>query len=311
MSYSKHPLWQPPPSGATDIEIAPGVRMPLVSGGNSGQRLWLKQGGRALDTAFHYGDKAQTSVGQAIAPYPRSEVFVTTKVMCCPSLIKPEVCTKAGMKGRGYGNHLLVTFPKQQLDHSLRMLNTSYVDLVLLHQPCLTWEGTMKAWRTLEEAQRAGKIRAIGVSNFNATQIERLVHESTIKPATNQVMYSIAGHPKKYRIDETGMEYGSAKHGSDYATLAACRKHGVTLYAYSPLGKSSKIDVLGHPIVQQIATAHNYTPAQVALRWSVQQGIPVITSSRNSVHVDQALAVPNLMLSDEEMDLLEQAEQLE
>ena len=94
-------------------------------------------------------------------------------------------------------------------------------------------------------------------------------------------------------------------YGSDDGTLQACRRHGIIYCAYSPLGLTSKVQVLGNPTVWEVASSHNYNPAQMALRWAVQLGVPVITSSSKPAHVDQVLFAPQLKLSDEETDVLE------
>ena len=99
--------------------------MPYMTGGNSNQALWLKRGGRSLDTAFRYGDRVQRAVGQAVAEsgLPRSDVFIITEVMCCPTNRNPAVCTPKRMRGLGPGNVRLLNDQAAQLTKSLQLLN--------------------------------------------------------------------------------------------------------------------------------------------------------------------------------------------
>ena len=102
------------------------------------------------------------------------------------------------------------------------MLQLDQVDLLLLHWPCDTFEETMAAYRVMEDAVEAGKARAIGVSNFNASMVDRIARAAKVKPAVNQCAFSVAGH-----TDDTW--------GRDDATVRMCKKHGITFEAYSPL----------------------------------------------------------------------------
>ena len=139
---------------------------------------------------------------------PRSSFFVTTKVPCCPSaaFLVAAGGTPAACQPLGHNT-------TAQINHDMTMLGLDSVDLLLLHWPCDTFNETLAAYRVMEAAVAAGKARAIGVSNFNASLVDQLVAAAKIKPAINQCGYSIAGH-------------SSGRWGRDDATVAACKKHG-------------------------------------------------------------------------------------
>eukprot|EP00658_Telonema_sp_P-2_P073516 TRINITY_DN6259_c0_g1_i5.p1 TRINITY_DN6259_c0_g1~~TRINITY_DN6259_c0_g1_i5.p1 ORF type:complete len:352 (+),score=86.44 TRINITY_DN6259_c0_g1_i5:95-1057(+) len=248
-------------------EISPGVHMPMVNFGICNHTLWLQSGGRGLDTALVYGDAAQAEVGSAISAsgLPRSSVFVTTKIPCCPSL-----------QWEAYNNNsnaTCATVPSNSsadIAHDLRTLGLEYVDLMLMHWPCDRFEDTLATYQVMEGMVAAGQARAIGVSNFNAPLIDRLVRHARVKPAVNQCGLSVADHTM------------TPEWGRDDATVEMCKRHNVTFQAYSPLGGwalGGTGHVLNDPSVKTIAAAHNKSSAQVALKWLVQQGIVVVTSS--------------------------------
>jgi 2,5-diketo-D-gluconate reductase A len=198
---------------APTVEIAPGVNMPLMNMGICNHTLWLETGGRGIDTAFVYGDDKQQEVGAAVraSGLSRSSLFVTTKVPCCPA--DRWMKFAGGSPGACPGNDT-----QAQIKHDLQNLGLGYVDLMLIHWPCDTVEETMAAYRALEDMHAAGKARAIGVSNFNATMVDAVVQAAKVKPAINQCGFSIAGHSQ-------------GAWGRDDATVAACQKHGITYEA--------------------------------------------------------------------------------
>mmetsp|Transcript_34832 Transcript_34832/g.81345 ORF Transcript_34832/g.81345 Transcript_34832/m.81345 type:complete len:303 (+) Transcript_34832:112-1020(+) len=267
-------------SGATpSIEIAPGVKMPLLNAGIGNRSIWVEAGGRGLDTAFIYGDDDQKSAGTTVAKsgVPREELFITTKVPCCPS------------------NFVQCTFSDTHanLQHDLDMLGVGQVDVMLLHWPCETFEQTLRAYKAIEDFYDAGKARAIGVSNFNSTLLSSFVKAVKVKPAVNQVGFSVGGHFP----DESPW-------GRDDATLAESRKLGVHLTAYSPLGGITKVDVFHDATVLAIAAQHNRSAAQVALRWLTELQIPLITTTSSIAHAQSDLDIFDFTLSKEEMQQL-------
>jgi len=286
---------------APTVEISPGVHMPLVNLGISNHTTWIGTGGRGLDTALVYGDDAQAETGRAVraSGLPRSSLFVTTKVPCCPApqwakfnnITDKAMCSSIKSK---YGS-LNTT---AQVEHDLQTLGLDYVDLLLLHWPCDRFEDTLKTYQALEALVAAGKARAIGVSNFDASLIDQLVAAVKVKPAVNQCGYSLMGHYPHGPEDVWGR---------DDATVAMCKKHNVTYEAYSPLGGwalGGTGSVLKDPTVLSIAAAHNKSSAQVALRWLVQQGIVVVTSSNEAAYDQADLALWDFQLTDAEMATL-------
>merc|ERR1719247_3146330 len=124
----------------------------------------------------------------------------------------------------------------------IKQLNVDYIDLLLIHAPA----GFCGAsWKVLEENVKNGKLKSIGVSNFNKKQLQNILDKGTIKPAVNQISYSVFDH--------------------DEETIAFCRANGITVEAYSPLGSQwESKSVFTEPTVTSIAKAHNVSQAQVA-----------------------------------------------
>lgn len=245
----------PPAPPIPSVPIAPGVKpLPMVSlGTGSGQHadvaaataLWLRVGGRAIDTAHDYRDEPAVAAGIARSALSPSDLFITTKISC--------------------GTYDAAA---EQVDDNLRQLGVASVDLTLIHfNKCWGSKGASLAetWRALEDARAAGKSKAIGVSNFAAADLVALKRGARYwPPAVNQMSTSVGYH--------------------DDATMKYCDGEGITYMAYSPLcggsnGSScSHGSVMTRPQVVAIARAHGVSPAQVALKWLVQQGRPLATA---------------------------------
>ena len=264
--------------------------MPLINLGISNHTLWIAEGGRGLDTAFVYGDDAQKETGEAVraSSLPRSELFVTTKVPCCPakrweSFVGGEgICDQLGSN------------TSAQIEHDLNTLGLEYVDLMLLHWPCDSLEETLQTYRVMESMVSRGTARAIGISNFNATMTEALVREANVKPVINQCGFSIGGHT-------------SPEWGRDDATVSTCKRLGIHFEAYSPLGgwaRNGTGHILDDPTVKAIATSHKKSAAQVALKWLLQQDIIVVTASNEKAYDDSDLDLWDFMLTSEEQERL-------
>lgn len=275
----------------TSVEIAPGVNMPYINLGGvhshpSNYTTWLELGGRGLDSALMYGDDVQVAVADAIqaSRIPRGKLFVTSKVPCCPAPFT-KWC-------QWYDAEFdeLSAFTRAKID--ARLLGVEVVDLVLLHWPCATMEQTIATYRSLEEFALAGKARAIGVSNFNASVIDALYAAGLrVPPAVNQCGFSVGNH-------------NSSESGRDFETLSKCKERGITYSAYSPLGGLSGVDVLGNPVVKSIGQKHGKSSAQVALRWLTQQGVVVVTASDKASHLETDLEIFDFTLADDEMNAL-------
>jgi len=272
------------------VEIAPGVLMPLLNfGDQKNHTAAIALGARGVDTANVYGDAQQREVGEAVrtalrAGVPRSDLFVTSKVECCPA---------GDFMGKlpGAAVCLVRKDPAKNIQHNFDVLGLDYVDLMLLHWPCDDPDDSVATYKALEPLVASGKARAIGISNFNGSALEALLPRISVKPAVNQAGYSIAGHSEDLW-------------GRDDATRLASAKYNITFSAYSPLGgfaMGGTGHVLNDPTVNAIAAAHNSTAAAVALRWVTQQGVVAVTSSDNPDHIAGDLASFELELSDAEM----------
>ena len=214
-------------------------------------RWALELGYRHIDTAQAYGNEG--SVGRALreSGLARDEVFVTTKFYP--------------------GNR----DPAAEVERSLRRLGTDYVDLYLVHWP---QRGPAWAWPGMEQARERGHARSVGVSNFDARQLEEVIATAVHPPVVNQVEFS----PFEYRR----------------ALLKACTRHGLALEAYSPLGTGR---YLSDPTVERIAQRVGGTPAQVLLRWCLQHGVPAVTKSTHRERIEENAQVYDFALSEADM----------
>jgi len=253
-----------------------------------------------MDSALDYGDARQEEMGAALRHatarfnISRAEIFVITKVPCCPK----QPFGKAGWPFLPAPNCTHARNTSADVAYDLRTIGVERVDLMLLHFTCDRFEDTLTAWRALERAQREGKARAIGVSNFNQSDIEQLVKMAAIKPAVNQAGFAI-GSPLNKTL------------GRDWGTIRACKELNITYQAYAPFGErkatapTSKINVLTDARVKRIAQRHNVSTALVGLRWILQHGLSVVSRSSNAGHQAEDLTVfAALELTQEDMDVL-------
>ena len=275
-------------SSVPRVEVSPAVYMPLLNFGfQNDHAAALKMGVRGLDTALTYGDPQQTEVGKAVreSRIPRSEIFITTKVPCCPAQFTTRLCPPSQS-----------TNVTANVKHDLKMLGLDYVDLLLVHWPCADFEATVATYLALEPFVLSGVARAIGISNFNSSAIEALMPRVNVTPAVNQCGFSISGH-----FESTSLW------GRDDATHASCIKHRITYSAYSPLGGVAKHGtghVLNDPTVNAVAASHNRSAAQVALRWVTQQGVVAVTSSDKLTHTASDLQSFDFNLTSAEIEEL-------
>jgi len=245
---------------------------------------WLTVGGRGLDTALTYGDTVQQEVAAAMdsSSVPRDQIFLTTKIPCCPfSLTKS--CSDPEFGGTA----------AQSIARDIKLLGRP-VDLLLLHWPCDHLADTLSSYAALEDALAKGLTRAIGVSNFNASMLKKILPAVKVKPAVNQCGHSIGAHNASH----------NPGFGGNDETVQFCQKHDISYSAYSPLGGLTGTDVFKDPTVIAIGKKHNVGPAQVALRWLVQQKISVVTAGNNPVHQAQDLDLFSFSLTKGEMQQL-------
>ena len=223
----------------------------------------LELGYRAIDTAVMYGNEVEVGEGLRASGLPRAELFVTTKVL--PTDIDAGALQSSAQA-------------------SLERLKLDQIDLLLIHWPNRAIP-LARSSEALCDARRRGLTRAIGVANFPSALLDEAVRLAATHGealATNQCEY----HPRL--AQET--------------LLAACRRHGVVLVSYCPLGQGR---LMSEPVITAIAARHGRTPAQVVLRWHLQQpGVAVIPKSASRAHLAENLDSFGFALSPEDMEAL-------
>lgn len=220
----------------------------------------ISVGYRSIDTAQAYGN--EEGVGNAIVKcgLPREELFITTKIWI----------TNAGYEKA-----------KASIDESLKKLKTDYIDLLLIHQPFGDYYGS---YRAMEEAYKAGKVRAIGVSNFYPDRYLDIVHFSEVKPAVNQVETHI------FQQQKVAKEY--------------MKKNGTQIMSWGPFAEG-KNDYFNTPALKEIGAKYGKTAAQVALRFLLQSGVVLIPKSVHKDRMEQNFDIFDFELNKDEMKKLE------
>ncbi|KPC74675.1 glyoxal reductase [Thermoactinomyces vulgaris] len=215
----------------------------------------IAAGYRSIDTAAVYQNEAGVGAAIKAAGVPREELFITTKVWNAD---------------QGYESTL------QAFEESRTKLGLEYVDLYLIHWPV---KGKYKeTWKALERLYKDGKVRAIGVSNFQVHHLEDLMADCEVKPMVNQVEF----HPYLVQTE----------------LRAFCKQAGIQLEAWSPLMQG---EVFRVPLLQELAEKYGKTPAQIVLRWDLQHGVVTIPKSVNPDRIKANADVFDFELSAEDM----------
>ena len=214
----------------------------------------LNNGYTRSDTATGYVNERAGGRGMRASAKARDEIFLETKLW--PSFFERPTA----------------------VDETLERLSTDYIDLMILHQPA---GDTVAGYRILEKAYKEGKIRAIGLSNFDVAQTQRILDECEVVPTINQVEC----HPY---FPQTELK----------ALLA---EHNIALQAWYPLGGRGNDSIMSESLVQELAEKHGKSPAQVLLRWHIQQGHIVIPGSKTPSHIAQNIDLFDFTLTDEDM----------
>ncbi|MDO4355081.1 MAG: aldo/keto reductase [Clostridia bacterium] len=214
-------------------------------------------GYRHIDTAHHYYN--ERGVGQAVkeSGIPREELWITSKLW--PDEYGEAITGKA-------------------IDEMLARLDMDYLDLLLLHQQVGDYIG---AWKAMERAVREGKVRAIGLSNFESGRLEEILEICTIAPAVLQVEC----HPYYQQHD----------------LLKRVEAHGTRLECWFPIGHGDP-KLIGEPVFAELAQKYGKSPVQIILRWHVQEGHIVMPKSSNPAHLRDNLNLFDFALTEEEMN---------
>nr|WP_253293549.1 aldo/keto reductase [Kineothrix sp. MSJ-39] len=218
----------------------------------------IKTGYRMIDTAQAYGNEKEVGEGIRLSGIDRKDLFLVTKV-----------------------NFTSYENAEQAVMQSLADLQTDYIDLLLLHWPFANYYA---AWRSLESLYQAGRIRAIGVSNFEPDQFLDLIAYNKIVPAVNQI--------------ETNLY---CQRNTERSWLD---KKQVAHMAYAPLGQGNRNEMYAEPAVLALARKYGKTPAQILLRFLTQKHIAVIPRSTKPEHIRENFALFDFSLTDEEMTQL-------
>ncbi|MGN7799882.1 aldo/keto reductase [Leifsonia sp. 22587] len=223
-------------------------------------------GYRHVDTAAKYGNEVGVGRGVAASGVPRDDWFVTTK-----------------LDGNYQGDDRAVA----GLDASLQRLGLDYVDLLLIHWPLPQRDQFVSTWETFIRLREAGKARAIGVSNFKPAHIDRLLAETGVAPAVNQIQLSPAIPRREQRAYDS--------------------EHDIVTESWSPIGGSG--DLLAEPVLADLAAKHGRTPSQIVLRWHVQNGLVAIPKSRNPERMAENLAVFDFELDADDLSQLDRLDE--
>jgi len=252
----------------TTFKLNSGYEMPRLGLGVYQMRECAAPCKAAFEAGYRHVDSAQMyrneeQVGEAVneSGIPREDLFITTK---CAS------------RSHGYES------TKKGVDESLKRFGFNYIDLFLIHDPLSGSKKRLETYKALVEAKEAGKLRSVGVSNYNVHHLEEIKKAGLPTPSVNQVEL----HP-----------WCQQRPIADY-----CQKNGIIVEAYSPLTRGHHFN---DPVLQKISKAHNKEPAQVLIRWSLQKGFSPLPKSATPSRVKSNAEVYDFELSTEEMAALD------
>ncbi|MDO4942413.1 MAG: aldo/keto reductase [Lachnospiraceae bacterium] len=217
----------------------------------------LKLGYRRVDTAMFYKNEPEVGRGIQMSGIPREEIFVSTKI---------------------WFTDMEVDKVRPTFEKSLDNLQLDYIDMYMLHWPMGDVTGS---WKVLEELYEEGKVKGIGVCNFQKHHMEDLLKTAKIKPMINQ----IESHPTFSQND----------------LVLYCQEQGIQPEVWSPLGRG---DDLNNPVIKEIAQKYDKTTAQVILRWHMQRGVTAIPKSVKEHRMMENTSVFDFRLTEEEMAVI-------
>jgi diketogulonate reductase-like aldo/keto reductase len=233
-----------------------------------------KIGYRHIDTAQAYQNESGVGEGIRACGVNREDMFVTTKLAAEVKSYKEAVAS---------------------IDASLKRLRLDYIDMMIIHSP-KPWaefsgnesyfEGNREAWRALEEACKGGKLRAIGLSNFEKADIDNILDSCSVKPMVNQILAHISNTPQEL------IEY--------------CQDKDILVEAYSPIGHG---ELLKNREITAIAEKYHVSVAQLAIRYVLQLGLLALPKTANPKHMKTNAAV-DFVISEEDMEFLKNVQQI-
>ncbi len=224
----------------------------------------LETGYRLIDTAAAYGNEEGVRDAVRASELDREEVFITTKL---------------------FNNDHGLDAARRAFEESLSKLGGNYIDLYLIHWPVPKRDRYVETWETLCALREEGRVRSIGVSNFQIEHLERIIQATGVVPAVNQIEL----HPRLQQAELRRFH----------------SERGIITEAWSPLGKGELLD---DPVIEEIAAAHDRTPAQVVLRWHLELGNVVIPKSVTPSRIEENFRVVDFKLSDADMRRLSELE---
>jgi len=236
----------------------------------------VKLGYRHFDTAQAYGNERGVGEGIRTCGIQRDKLFVVSKVAA---------------------EHKTYEEAKKGIDETLSKMGLDYLDMMIIHSP-QPWvevnqsvdryvEGNRAAWRALEEAYKAGKLRAIGVSNFQIEDLKSLMEVCEVKPMVNQILLHISNTPLEL------LEY--------------CQKNGIAVEAYSPIAHG---EILHEPEIEAMAAKYNVSVPQLCIRYTLQLGTISLPKTANPAHMESNAQV-DFEISAEDMELLKHFKHIE
>lgn len=264
--------------------LSNGVKIPKLALGtwlieNSGTEEAVKNavtlGYRHIDTAQAYQNEQGVGAGIRNAEIDRSSIFVTSKVAA---------------------EHKSYQSTSESIDESLQAMGFAYIDLMLIHSP-QPWaevnqsdnrykEENKEVWRAMEDALKAGKLRAIGVSNFLKEDIENIIETCTVKPMVNQVLAHITNTP--------------------FEVIEYCEGQNILVEAYSPVAHG---EALKNPKIAQMAEKYGVSVAQLCIRYDLQLGLVVLPKTATPSHMEENARM-DFEISAEDMDILKNLERI-
>ena len=231
-------------------------------------------GYRHIDTAQAYGNEAGVGEGIRTCGISRDELFVTSKVAA---------------ENKSYDS------AAQSIDETLRKTELDYIDMMIIHSP-QPWvefrgekrcfEANREVWRALEDAYKAGKVRAIGVSNFLKDDLENILNSCGIKPMVNQILAHISNTP--------------------LSLIDFCNKNGIQTEAYSPIAHG---EALKNKAIADIAAKYSVTPAQLCVRYVLDLGMVALPKTANPEHMKENADV-DFNISGEDLNTLKNFEKI-